>query len=291
MPGDIGGRSNRNALSISGSGGGTTINPTNNVIPKRQNATTFIDSALTDNGANVTSTEPIFNTISGSTVIIGNSATNGFVSSASLGAYISGGTNFLMIGNGNGITLTGTSNFGFASAGNAFAGADTTIFRVAVGVMGFGAGGSTLIGWMQWSGQSRTTAQFDAVATTVLANVPGLSVTLAAGRKYKFRATLFVTADATGGHKYAIGGTATATNIIYNINALNDAASTFVVTSRQTALAGSAGQAGATEVFTEIIGTIVCANAGTLTVQFAQNVASGTSSVLINSTFEVFDTP
>lgn len=33
------------------SGGGTTINPTNNFIPKRQNATTFIDSVL-ENGSN-----------------------------------------------------------------------------------------------------------------------------------------------------------------------------------------------------------------------------------------------
>jgi hypothetical protein len=38
---------------------GTTINPTNNVLPKRSNATTFVDSALTDDGTNVTSTEPI----------------------------------------------------------------------------------------------------------------------------------------------------------------------------------------------------------------------------------------
>ena len=33
------------------SGGGTTINPTNNFIPKRSNATTFIDSVL-ENGSN-----------------------------------------------------------------------------------------------------------------------------------------------------------------------------------------------------------------------------------------------
>lgn len=40
-------------------GGGTTINPTNNVLPKRSNATTFADSALTDNGTTVVSTETI----------------------------------------------------------------------------------------------------------------------------------------------------------------------------------------------------------------------------------------
>lgn len=38
---------------------GTTINPTNNVIPRRSNATTFVDSAITDNGTTLTSTERI----------------------------------------------------------------------------------------------------------------------------------------------------------------------------------------------------------------------------------------
>lgn len=38
-------------------GTGTTINPTNNVLPKRSNATTFADSALTDNATTVSSSE------------------------------------------------------------------------------------------------------------------------------------------------------------------------------------------------------------------------------------------
>jgi|ERR1700680_228103 len=51
-------------LTITGSagGGGTTINSTNNVLPKRSNATTFVDSAITDNGTTVSVTEPITTT-------------------------------------------------------------------------------------------------------------------------------------------------------------------------------------------------------------------------------------
>lgn len=131
-----------------------------------------------------------------------------------------------------------------------------------------------------------TTAQFDKTDTT-LANVTGLSVNVAASGTYQFRAILHVTADAVGGHKYAIGGTATATSIIYQINSISNLANAFVINSRQTALGGSAGQAGATTPYTEIIGTIVVNAAGTLTVQFAQNAAAGTSSVLARSAFNV----
>jgi hypothetical protein len=131
-----------------------------------------------------------------------------------------------------------------------------------------------------------TTAQFDKTDTT-LANITGLSVSVAAAGVYQFRAILHVTADAVGGHKYAIGGTATATSIIYQINALNNATNAFVINSRQTALAGAAGQAGAATVYTEIVGTITVNAAGTLTAQFAQNAAGGTSSVLVGSGFNV----
>jgi hypothetical protein len=291
MPGDIGGRSNRNSLSTSGGSGGTTINPTNNVIPKRLNATTFADSALTDDGTAINSTEP-FRTTTASVSYADAAGTTG-VRPVAGAVNITLSTNITFVF-GNGFSLGGGSGqaFQLANTTNPNAGSpDVSLSRLAANVWGIGTVLGTSNGWFQWGGQSRTTAQFDAVATTALANVTGLSVTLIAGRKYKFRASLWVTADVVGGSKYAIGGTATATSIVYNINAINNGTSVFAITSKQTALGGSAGQVGATDVFVEIIGTIVCNAAGTLTVQFAQNVANGTSSVLINSTFEVFDTP
>ena len=132
---------------------------------------------------------------------------------------------------------------------------------------------------------ARVATQFDATDAT-LADVTELVASVEAGKTYDFTARLFVDADATGGHKYAIGGTATATSIIYEIMSLSNAAA-LAITSRQTALGGSAGEAGATSVFTEIKGLIMVANAGNLSVQFAQNSANGTSSVLPGSSLTI----
>lgn len=130
------------------------------------------------------------------------------------------------------------------------------------------------------------TTQFDKTDTT-LADITELSIGVQASRTYNFRAVLFVDADATGGYKLAIGGTATATAIRYHIRAINDATGLFTITSRQTALAGSAGAATGTALMIEIEGTITVNAAGTLTAQFAQNAANGTSSVLVGSLFMV----
>lgn len=134
---------------------------------------------------------------------------------------------------------------------------------------------------------TRVSGQFDKVNNTTLANVTGLTATLGAGKTYTFKAVLFVDADVTGGQKYSIGGTATATSIIFQINSVDNGTNVNTINSRQTALGGSAGQAGTTTAYTEITGTITCNATGTLTVQFAQNSASGTSSVLVGSSFIV----
>ena len=134
---------------------------------------------------------------------------------------------------------------------------------------------------------------FVATTNTTLATIAGststfnLEATVTAGKWYTFQAKLFVDPDVVGGHKYSINGTATATSIIYNINSIDNATNAYVITSRQTALAGSAGQAGATSVYTEINGTIKVNAGGTLNVQFAQNASSGTSNVLTGSSFIV----
>lgn len=135
--------------------------------------------------------------------------------------------------------------------------------------------------------RARNSAQFDMTNNTTLADVTGLSKGLLAGVIYAFKAVLFYDADATGGHKYAIAGTATATSIKYHIRSISDATSALVITSRQTALAGSAGQAGSTAGLTIIEGVIAVNAAGTLTVQFAQNAENGTSSILTGSYMEI----
>lgn len=138
------------------------------------------------------------------------------------------------------------------------------------------------------AGIMRVTAQFDKTNAT-LANVTGLTNNVAHTKSYSFIATLYYDADVTGGAKFAIGGTATGT-VIYQINTICNATNLNVLNSRQVAIAGSAGQAGCTAGYTIITGTLTTtagSGGGTLTVQFAQNAANGTSNVLVGSTFEI----
>lgn len=176
--------------------------------------------------------------------------------------------------------------------GTSISGTDTGLSRAAAAVWRTTAAGGATSSWLQITpGESRVTTQFDATTTT-LADITGLTSTLIAGRKYRFRATLFVNADAVGGVKFSVAGTATETSIVYQVNVIRNDTSVFAITSRQTALGGAGvGTAAATAYYVEIVGTIVCNAAGTLRPQFAQNVASGTSSVLVNSTFNVVDIP
>jgi hypothetical protein len=136
--------------------------------------------------------------------------------------------------------------------------------------------------------RARVASQFDKTDTT-LANITGLSIDLLVGRTYRFKAVLFVNADATGGHKYAIGGTCTATAIIAEILSIRDSTMLPTITTRVTAFGSSAGEASGTAYITIVEGTITVNAAGTLTIQFAQNAANGTSSVLVGSTLSVED--
>ena len=136
------------------------------------------------------------------------------------------------------------------------------------------------------AGSTFVTSQFDKTNTT-LANVTGLTFNVSAGVTYAFDAVLFLAANVTGGSKYAIAGTCTATSIAYNILLIDDTSNLNTITSLQSSLGGSAGQAGTTTGVAYISGTIKVNAAGTLTVQFAQNAANGTSSILIGSRFAV----
>lgn len=129
-------------------------------------------------------------------------------------------------------------------------------------------------------------AQFDKTDTT-LASVTGLTFDLEV-KKYRFKAKLHITAHTTGGQKVAVGGTVVALSIIYEILSFdNGSPGSLRITSRETVIGGDAQSAGQASYYTEIKGVIEVDIAGTLTVQFAQASATGTSSVLALSTFEV----
>ncbi len=154
-------------------------------------------------------------------------------------------------------------------------------------------GGASLNNLMGWNGSSwaalaggvaRVSTQFNK-SDNALANIPGLTLPVLAGHTYTFRAVLYVTITSGNGHAYAISGTATASNIIYDITSVDEINSAFGITSRQTALGGSAGSGGLGSSFflTTITGTITVNAGGTLTVQFAELNSGSTSSVLIGS--------
>jgi hypothetical protein len=196
------------------------------------------------------------------------------------------GANFTIIGSksngsGGGDVVIQTTN---ANAASGTQNTAATALTIKAGTPAGNAGDTIAAGFLQsTAGFTQVTSIFSKTTDTALANVTGLSSNLIAAGVYAFRAVLFVTADATGGHKYAIGGTCSATAIIYNIVSVSNSASTIVISSKQTALAGAAGQAGATDVYTTIEGLITVNAAGTLTVQFAQNASNLTSSVVVGS--------
>lgn len=193
---------------------------------------------------------------------------------------------------GNHILGGPTVVYGFGST-NDMAGQnnDTGISRGgAANVLAFGNGNATdTSAYFRYGGQSRVSSQFDKTSSTALANITGLSVNVAAGRTYEFRATLYTTSAVTGGVKAAIAGTATATAIIYQGKTTNS--TTLGANDRATTLGAAVGGITAVTVaLIEITGTITVNAAGTLTVQFAQNASDATaSSVLVGSVFIVND--
>lgn len=119
--------------------------------------------------------------------------------------------------------------------------------------------------------------QFDKTNTT-LATVTGMSYTVLPATKYKIDLDLFLTLGAGAG-KVAIGGTATATSFrIAYPDVISAAYATSTVLGTAVTIPGSGF------VLASIKGYILTNAGGTLLVQFAQNTASGTSSVLVGST-------
>jgi hypothetical protein len=145
-------------------------------------------------------------------------------------------------------------------------------------------------GFLRWAGRARVSTQFDKTSDTTLANVTGLSVNLAAGTTYSFRAVLYVSANASGGAKVAVSGTATLGSLRYRGKALSG--TTLSATGQATALGTAVAGATAAVDTIEIDGTITTNAAGTLTIQFAQNASFGTaSSVLVGSHLIVHEMP
>lgn len=133
----------------------------------------------------------------------------------------------------------------------------------------------------------RVTSNFAKTADTAVANITGLSVYVDAGKAYTFEVGLFITPDNTGGYKVCMGGAATASSIHYQVlvfkNSTPGAFSQAATFSWLGGRAGTGGSVGTNQLWIEIKGTILVNVAGTLTAQFAQQINSGTSTVLADS--------
>lgn len=136
------------------------------------------------------------------------------------------------------------------------------------------------------------TTQFDKTSDTTLANVTGLSRNVQASTRYNFTATIYTSSNSAGGINLAIGGTATATNIIYDAIVTDAGVVQVPTNTRTTTLGNPVGQVTAvTAAKVVITGSILVNAAGTLTVQFAQNASNGTaSSVLVGSSLTLGQT-
>ena len=143
----------------------------------------------------------------------------------------------------------------------------------------------------QLTGNIYTLDQDYPATTTTLANITGggiygnLSANVQAGKSYNFRAVLLLDANATGGWKVAMGGTCTATTFRAGVLAWGTSAG-LVATLQVTALGSTTTGSGVNAYEIIIEGYISVNAAGTLTVQFAQNSASGTSYVKEGSYFQ-----
>lgn len=131
---------------------------------------------------------------------------------------------------------------------------------------------------------TRASAQLDRTDTT-LTNIAGLVQTVAIGT-YKFRYVLPVTCGGTGGTKTAFKYTTAVVSVI-NYTSLGYTASAVAVANGSTTTDQATHIASNTaQILVVCEGTMVTTTGGTVQLQFAENSANSTSSVLIGATME-----
>lgn len=134
----------------------------------------------------------------------------------------------------------------------------------------------------------RVTTQIDRTSATASADSQ-LGFQVEQGRTYAFRYNLITTCAAAGGIRISLnGGNATASSVAALYKAAL-AAGTSAPAAKVTALATEFAPTAAAYDGVEIVGVITASNTGLLTLAVGQQSASGTSSVLVGSTFEVED--
>jgi hypothetical protein len=136
------------------------------------------------------------------------------------------------------------------------------------------------------TGSQVFTSQVDNATTTFALAAQTHLVT---GRVYEFEAICYVTAPAGGGSKFRINASngLTASSIRYDSTLLDMSTSAYTNTTRSTAFDAVASQLGTTAGLWIIRGALTTTASGDLNLNFAQNTASGTSSILVGSRWHV----
>jgi len=162
---------------------------------------------------------------------------------------------------------------------------DTGIFRNAAGVLEVnnGAVGHTQGCYLKWGGTAWCAGDVPITNNATLGPVGGLIVNVMAGRTYSIEAELSFTCAPASGIKCAIGGgSATATNIIYDGWIVDSAANGIKGNAQGAALAAPVAAAAITGSagHVTIRGTIEVNAGGTLQVMAAQNTAGSTATII-----------
>jgi hypothetical protein len=186
--------------------------------------------------------------------------------------------------------ITATSSSALQIPALQVGGTDYGLARIAAGV-GRISDGAAGRGWAQWAGQSYADA--DVTNATITMATTGLSVTLVAGRKYVFRAVLYLTESvAADGYMVGIdGGTATATNVFAHFCSTDETGlpSTGVITQ---ALATQHQPLSVDGTIVHIDGGITVNAGGTFIVRFAKaSHTTGTATLKRGSHLLVWDMP
>ena len=209
---------------------------------------------------------------------IGNGSTGAgslVLGTSTVGSIGTSGVGVLAIANGTAPTSSPADEFQLYSADGA-AGAAEAYARNEAGEI------NRLTGLA-----ARNSSSFAKTSDTTLANITGLTRNVEASRTYAFTAVIQTTAAATGGVKFSVSGTATATAISYE--GVLAGGAVLIAQTRATALDTTVCASTTSTVGTcTINGVITVANAGTLTVQFAQNTSdAGASTVLANQSLRL----
>lgn len=171
---------------------------------------------------------------------------------------------------------------------------DSAIWRTQAGMLVVSSAISGSDKWLLSNSQHRITSNLARTTSTTLTDVTGTVVAIdtvlgggAFSGIYTFTFEADWDADATGGTKWAVEKTGTESAVSYSVRELCYATGAYTAnTSRVTTIAtATAGQAGCTSGHVTITGSLSADNSGNLSIQFGQNAATGTSTVLANGGF------